>query len=396
MKDATALILAFNKNLPAAAKTEKLKALQESPFRFYRGTCHLFYDRLTAIGKPKDRTRAWICGDLHIENFGSFKGDNRLVYFDLNDFDEAIMAPLSFEILRFTTAVLIAAPLFDYKPAQAKQLIKLALTQYRNTIMASKALMLERDVATGLMKDFFDRLAQNKRQQFIKGITETNGKKLRLKIDNIHSRPMAPAAHSQLMAWFKTEAAKTDMLKNMSVEDCAYRIAGTGSLGCERYMLLVKNKETSKYYLLDMKEAKPSSLKKHVDIKQPNWQHQAERVIAIQTRLQFCQPALLMPLFYNNKWFVLRELQPVQNKISLTDAKGKLTKLEDIILPMAQLAAYAHLRGTGRQGASTADELAAALLRPKWINRRFELAQQLATQTLKDYKQFLDYKIDSK
>ncbi|HAN57343.1 MAG TPA: DUF2252 domain-containing protein, partial [Betaproteobacteria bacterium] len=63
----------------------KYRNLRSNPFVFLRGTCHLFYDRL-----PRDRVldRApltWICGDLHIENFGSYKGDNRLVYFDMND-----------------------------------------------------------------------------------------------------------------------------------------------------------------------------------------------------------------------------------------------------------------------------------------------------------------------
>jgi uncharacterized protein (DUF2252 family) len=142
-----------------------------------------------------------------------------------------------------------------------------------------------------------------------------------------------------------------------------------------------------------MKEARPSSLAKHVDIKQPKWKHEAERVITIQTRMEFCQPALLRPVFYNKKWFVLKELQPVQNKVDLTLAKGKLKKLEDIIHPMARLAAYAHLRSTGRQGSSTADELAEAVSRPKWLNQRIELAKELAAQTHKDYKNFLQYKI---
>ena len=87
MKDATPIILAFNKGLPPSGQLDKFKAIQASPFRFYRGTCHLFYDRLASLGMPKDHTETWICGDLHLENFGSYKGDNRLVYFDLNDFD---------------------------------------------------------------------------------------------------------------------------------------------------------------------------------------------------------------------------------------------------------------------------------------------------------------------
>ena len=29
-------------------------------------------------------------GDAQVDNFGSYRGDNGLVYFDVNDFDEAL------------------------------------------------------------------------------------------------------------------------------------------------------------------------------------------------------------------------------------------------------------------------------------------------------------------
>jgi uncharacterized protein (DUF2252 family) len=393
MKDAKPLILDFNKYLSPTAQLAKFTAIQESAFRFYRGTCHLFYDRLASMGPPKAHTKAWICGDLHLENFGSYKGDNRLVYFDLNDFDEAYLAPLSAEVLRFATAILMATDLFKYSHKQAKDLIKCGLEEYRHTIIRSKALMMERDIATGLMKDFFDQLTQEKRQEFIKRISERKGKKTLIKIDNVHNHPIDKEAHEKLMHWCRHEFAKADHLSDMEVQDCAYRVAGTGSIGVERYMILTFNKKNGKSYLLDLKEAKPSSLIGHIDVKQPKWSNEAERVVTIQTRMQFCPPALLRPMYFNKKWFVLKELQPVQDKVDLAQAKGKLTKLQDIILPMARLAAYAHLRGTGRQGSSTADELAASVSRTKWLPQRYELAQELAAQTKKDYKSFLEYKI---
>ena len=76
----------------------KYAAMAENAFRFYRGTCHLFYEDLCKVTDFPASPATWICGDMHIENFGSYKGDNRLVYFDLNDFDEAILAPCLWEI----------------------------------------------------------------------------------------------------------------------------------------------------------------------------------------------------------------------------------------------------------------------------------------------------------
>ena len=90
----------FNQGLLPEKVQLKYEAMAENPFRFFRGTCHLFYEDLAAAEPLPLSPLAWICGDLHIENFGSYKGDNKLVYFDLNDFDEALLAPASYETVR--------------------------------------------------------------------------------------------------------------------------------------------------------------------------------------------------------------------------------------------------------------------------------------------------------
>src|SRR5262249_7078647 len=85
----------------------KYSAMRDSAFAFLRATRPLFYERL-----PRDALRvtaplAWACGDLHLENFGTFKGDNRLVYFDLNDFDESALAPATIDLLRLLASVAV-------------------------------------------------------------------------------------------------------------------------------------------------------------------------------------------------------------------------------------------------------------------------------------------------
>jgi uncharacterized protein (DUF2252 family) len=105
MKNIFTRIEEFNKSgIPDMVKL-KYRFMGENMFRFYRGTCHIFYEDLRAKGNILPSPQTWISGDLHLENFGSFKGDNRLVYFDINDFDEAILAPASWELVRIVTSV---------------------------------------------------------------------------------------------------------------------------------------------------------------------------------------------------------------------------------------------------------------------------------------------------
>ena len=82
-------ILKYNAGREPERVALKYRAMRQDAFSFMRGTCHLYYQDWPASDRQlNDAPLAWICGDLHLENFGCYKGDNRLVYFDLNDFDE--------------------------------------------------------------------------------------------------------------------------------------------------------------------------------------------------------------------------------------------------------------------------------------------------------------------
>src|ERR1700712_206405 len=112
----------FNDGLLADKLALKYEAMTENAFRFYRGTCHLFYEDLSNAEALPLSPLAWICGDLHIENYGSYKGDNKLVYFDLNDFDEGLLAPAAYELARMVTSIFIAFEALDIEPEKANKM----------------------------------------------------------------------------------------------------------------------------------------------------------------------------------------------------------------------------------------------------------------------------------
>src|ERR1700744_2077417 len=98
MTSITERIIEFNKDLLPDMIQLKYRVMAANPFRFFRGTCHIFYEDLARADSFPDSPPAWLCGDLHLENFGSFRGNNRMEYFDLNDFDEAILGPALWEL----------------------------------------------------------------------------------------------------------------------------------------------------------------------------------------------------------------------------------------------------------------------------------------------------------
>ena len=116
----------------------KYARMKESPFVFLRGACPLFYATLPALPAVTAAPLAWCCGDLHFENFGSYKADNRLVYFDINDFDEAALAPCTWDIVRLLTSFLCGAAALHATAAEATALARECLLAYRAALLRGK------------------------------------------------------------------------------------------------------------------------------------------------------------------------------------------------------------------------------------------------------------------
>ena len=85
MKDICESIRVFNRLRDPERLAMKYEKMRTNEYVFLRGSCHLFYELLEKYFAAT--LRLGDCGDLHLENFGSYKGSNRLTYFDINDFD---------------------------------------------------------------------------------------------------------------------------------------------------------------------------------------------------------------------------------------------------------------------------------------------------------------------
>lgn len=110
---------------------------------------------------------AWICGDLHLENFGAYKGDNRLSYFDQNDFGEAVLAPASWELSRFLVSVLVAVDTLKVRPAEAIALSHCFLDAYAANLTEGKARWVERLTADGMVRELLRDLRMRERPAFL-------------------------------------------------------------------------------------------------------------------------------------------------------------------------------------------------------------------------------------
>src|ERR1700743_3675717 len=164
MNSVTERIIAFNESKLPKMRPLKYRLMQENAFRFYRGTCHLFYEDLAAAAGFPNSPPGWICGDLHLENFGSYRSDNNQVYFDLNDFDEAILAPVTWEVARLLTSIFVGFESLGIEPRRAEKMAKLFLRSDTSALLTGKADYIESAMATGIVCDFLQKVARRKQR----------------------------------------------------------------------------------------------------------------------------------------------------------------------------------------------------------------------------------------
>ena len=382
-------LIDFNKDLLPEMVQLKYEAMAENAFRFFRGTCHLFYEDLAAAEPLPLSPLAWICGDLHIENFGSYKGDNKLVYFDLNDFDEALLAPCSYEVVRMVCSIFIAFDNLGFEPAKALNMARLYMRSYSSTLARGKAISIEPRTAKGIVCDFLTAATKTSERQLLKKRTISKKKRIMLSLeDERHfklDRQLRRELKNHISDWIQTSS---DGPYNYKVISAVFRLAGTGSIGVKRYLFLLKSTNTKNHYLLlDMKQARPSSVQPYVPVQQLAWETEAARVIGVQQRMQNVSAALLSTTEFRGESFMIQELQPVKDSIKFKQLRD-YRDMYQVIDDMASLTASAQLRSGGMQGSGNLDELMAFGADQGWQEAVIAYAEKYAGTIKKYYKEY--------
>ncbi len=389
MEDLNTRILKFNQGRDPHLLEVKFKSMQANPVAFFRATCHLFYEDWPANSPLNAAPALWICGDLHLSNFGSYKGDNRQVYFDINDFDEAVLAPCTWDLARFLTSLFLGLSLQEISQPEIMRLGRLFLHEYCETVAKGHAYSVEDATAEGVVKDLLESLEKRQRKAFLDERTYDLNSKRKLKLTSGKVLPITSAEKEKITTLYQSWATRQPDQKFYKLLDVARRIAGQGSLGVDRYILLVEGKGSPDHnYLLDLKARQVSALHPYVKQPQPTWSDEATRVVTIQRIVQAVSPALLAVVKAGDKSFVLQELQPSQDKVTLEDCQGKLSRIEKLVNTLAQITAWGQLRSCDKEGATTVKKLKTFAQNLDWQPLILQYAWNYSGQVLKDYEAF--------
>jgi uncharacterized protein (DUF2252 family) len=348
-------IHAWNRGRELERLRLKYAAMERDAFSFLRGTAHLFYRDWPLDTALDDAPALWICGDLHLENFGSFRGDDGRPYFDVNDFDEVALAPASWDLARLLTSLHLADAVSD-----AAGLGAAFLDAYRETARSGVPLsIVETDAAkpirallekTGARsrKDLLDKRTAGKPRAFPRDATDTP--KQAAKARYLELLPL----DEETVARFLEDFARTQAdPSQFDLVDTARRVAGTGSLGLGRFAILVTGEGApNDHFILDLKQEAVSAAALYGP-PQPDWPNDATRIATVRRWTQPHPPKLFDAVRFRGKTWLIRELQPTEDRVKLEKYADDAKALKALLAGMGRVTASMHLRGCAKEGAAS-------------------------------------------
>ncbi|MFN0103788.1 MAG: DUF2252 domain-containing protein [Bryobacteraceae bacterium] len=354
----------------------KYKKMAGDALAFFRGTAHLFYEDWPADSTLRKAPAAWLCGDLHLENFGTYRADNRLTYFDCSDFDEGCLGPATWDVARLLVSVAIECEEREYKANATRALCGRVVLAYAEEMRRGKPRWTEPETSTGIIRELFDGLQFRTAQKFLNSRTVLEKRRRRIDLENGKALAASGKDREAVTAFF---AKQTEF----RCVDVARRIAGNGSLGVPRFVAVVEDRERNPF-LLDLKYAQRAApLRYHDVLAQPKWKSDAERIAGAQGLFLAMPPAFLQAVKFEGEGWVLRELLPSEDRVDV--ARASEPAFTGYAATLGAVTAWGHLRASGRKGAANGDTLI------DWdlpAGRIVEFARDYARQVAKDWKEF--------
>uniref|UniRef100_UPI0004C7CB99 DUF2252 domain-containing protein n=1 Tax=Streptomyces rimosus TaxID=1927 RepID=UPI0004C7CB99 len=286
-----------------------------SPFAFLRGSAGLMaYDLMNS---PVTGIGAQICGDAHAGNFGLYGDARGKLVMDLNDFDETLYGPWEWDLKRLAASLVLAGREAGAGEEQCREAALDAVGTYRRTMrllagmpaadawnaIADEQLVSYADARDllGTLERVVAKARKNTSARFAAKSTERipeGGKRFVDAPPVLRRIPDAEAAAvaASLTGYLDTlPEDRLPLMARYEVQDVAFRVVGTGSVGLRSYVVLLLD-HRGEPLVLQVKEARSSALAPYAEkagFPVPPVGHEGRRIVRGQRRMQVVSDSLL-------------------------------------------------------------------------------------------------------
>jgi uncharacterized protein (DUF2252 family) len=293
--------------------------------------------------------------------------------------------------VRVTASILLAAEAWGHDAGHAHETAGMLLETYCQAVAASDPkgdgdqLTLEHGsgpiwellakTAVNTVADLLDRHTQVDRHN-VRRIVRSDDKHPELSENRVQKTTVAVEAYGR----------RHGAPNAFRVLDVTGRIAGVGSLGVRRALVLVEGEGSPDgNKLLDIKEASPSAAAVWVGRAIPGEPNEAQRVVDAQRRLQVRPTAGLDVIEIGTSWCRMRAMVPDENRSKLDRLKDAPERCRAAIVAAGQIVGRAHVRGACH--AKTSAELSAFASADR-LAGVLPAAQRAAERALEDYREY--------
>ncbi|HTY30834.1 DUF2252 domain-containing protein [Mycobacterium sp.] len=366
-RTATEILVTQNAGRLSELVPLRFARLLADPFSFYRGSAAVMAADLAA--GPSTGIEILCCGDAHLSNFGMYAAPDRSIVFDLNDFDEAGVAPAEWDVKRLITSAIVGGRRAGYPGDAIRRCVEDAVGGYQKSLQAMLEemdvlqryyLRVEPEHYTGkvskglqaVIQKTISRARTRTSARTFKQITEIGPDGTpRLReappvlqhVDEQTEAPLVEAVREYLAA---VPADVALLLSHFRITDVALRVVGVGSVGTRCYLVILVGPNGTPL-ILQIKEAARSVLEEYGGWAQPESVNaaveakgQGVRVINGQQVLQAMSDVFLGTTRRDGRDYYIRQFHDMKGSVEIEGMSA--ATFGEYVVACAVLLARAH------------------------------------------------------
>ncbi len=328
-------------------KWEHMKA---SPFGFFRGAVPVMAADLAPL--PSTGLMAQLCGDAHVQNLGAFEAPDGRLVFDINDFDETIVGPWEWDVKRMSASLVLAGRESGNSEKDCRNAVLGFVRNYRvwmDRFAGMPFVELARFQIFRNVECLRTVLGKAQRATPMHNLAKLTYKRGEHYLFH-EQKPMqyhipqkeAAAAVASLPAYIQSLLPeRAHFFRQYRVEDVAFRVVGTGSVGLRDYVLLMFGGATSDPLFFQIKEEPGSAYAPYLP-HSPVPAHQGQRTAEGGRAMQMQSDVFLGWTSIAGRDYVVRQLKDHKAGIEQGDLKGQ--SLMDYAEMCGELLSKGHAR----------------------------------------------------
>jgi uncharacterized protein (DUF2252 family) len=356
-------------------------------------------------------SRVWIQGDLHAENFGTYMDATGRIVFDVNDFDEAYVGHVGWDLRRFAASFALVAWRKAFSDDAIGELLEVYLTSYLDQVQAFTRSEEDRDFALHLENTeaavhelVLDTIART-RVQLLDGLTVVEHGRRRF-ADTDHTRRLEDGERQEVLE--ALERYKETVVPPRRRRDVAYEVKdvvgtggfGIGSAGLPAYNVLLEGYDQAleNDVVLSIKQGNVAAPSRVVDDDEVRryFRHEGERTAVSQRALQAHASQFLGHTEIGGTGFVVSELSPYEQDLEWDDL-SEPDQMRPVLVQLGRATAKLHCIGDADSdqtlvSGQTEDAITGLVgdRREEFVADLVDFAHGYARQTIEDHRRFVD------